>query len=135
MKNLKPFFPILFFFIVTTGAVLALENLLQKNEVDPVVLLAGNTVIFIATMLSFLIYYRSLKKAASTGVLKGLYMSFIVKFFLCLLAAFSYIMIEKKNINKPALFISMGLYIFYTIIEVATLQRIMRSPKKSKPAV
>ncbi len=131
MKNLKPFFPILFFFIVITGAVLALENILQKNETDPIVLLAGNTVIFIATLLSFLIYYRSLKKAASTGVLRGLYMSFIVKFFLCLLAAFCYIMIEKKNINKPALFISMGLYIFYTIIEVATLQKIMRSSKKN----
>jgi hypothetical protein len=111
---------------------LALENILQKNEVDPIVLLGGNTVIFIATLLSFLIYYRSLKKAASTGVLKGLYMSFIAKFFICLLAAFAYIMIHKKNINQPALFISMGLYIFYTIIEVATLQRILGSSKKNQ---
>ncbi len=130
MKNKRSFLPIVVFFIITTAVFFAGGKLLEKNNISRDVLFAGNTVIFAATLLSFLVYYRSLRSAAATGVIKGMYLSFVVKFFICLLAAFAYILIEKKNINKPALFICMGLYIFYTVIEVATLQRLLRSAKK-----
>ena len=37
---------------------------------------------------------------------------------------FVYIMMNKKEVNKPSLFFCMGLYVVYTIIEVSGLMKV-----------
>ena len=54
------------------------------------------------------------------------YGSFIVKLFLLAGAAFIYIMTMKKDVNKPALFLCMGLYLIYTLIEVSGLMKMAK---------
>ena len=56
----------------------------------------------------------------------------MIKFFVCLIAAFIYFMLAKKNVNKPALIICMGLYIVYTVLEVAALQKLLKQKNKDK---
>ena len=47
----------------------------------------------------------------------------MVKLFVAVIAAFIYIALFKKNINKPALFACMGLYLVYTFFEVSVLTK------------
>jgi len=48
-----------------------------------------------------------------------------------MVAAFAYIMMEKKNVNKPALIICMGLYLVYTFVEVSSLQKLLKQKKNA----
>ena len=54
-----------------------------------------------------------------------------LKFFVVAIAAFIYIMVTKKNVNKPALFFCMGLYIVYTFFEVSSLLRVLKQKKNA----
>ena len=105
--------------------------MLDKPAIDGTVLLGGNFILFVATALSFWVSTRSLNSTNPQASVRGLYGSFMIKFFICLVAAFVYIMVVKKNVNKPALFICMGLYLIYTFMEVAALQKLMKQKKNA----
>jgi uncharacterized membrane protein len=107
------------------------KNWLIKKGIDHEVLIGGNCVLFLATGLSFFVYLRSLKSASAGASVRGMYGSFMIKFFLCLIGAFIYIILAKKNLNKPALIICMGLYIVYTFLEVSALQKLLKRKKNA----
>jgi hypothetical protein len=50
----------------------------------------------------------------------------MIKFFVCLAVVFIYIASVKKELNKPALFTCMGLYLVYTIMEVGILMKLLK---------
>jgi len=54
------------------------------------------------------------------------YSSILLKLFICLIAAFVYISIYKKDLNKPAFFTLMGLYLLYTFLEVSVLLKALK---------
>ena len=55
----------------------------------------------------------------------------MIKFFICAIAAFVYIMAAKKNVNKPGLFICMGLYIVYTSLEISSVMKLLKQKKNA----
>lgn len=131
MKNYRTWIPVVLLFVLLNGFFIVGKNWLVNKGVDHEVLIVGNLILFVATALSLFIYQRSLKSPNPQASVRGMFGSFIVKFFLCLIAAFVYIMVEKKNVNKPALIICMGLYIIYTIAEVSALQKILKQKKNA----
>lgn len=102
-----------------------------KKNIDQEVLIIGNLVLFIVTLLTFLLTYRSLKSKNPNAFVRAMYGGFMIKFFVVAIAAFIYIMITKKNVNKPALFSCMGLYIVYTFFEVTALLRVLKQKKNA----
>ncbi|NOT50811.1 MAG: hypothetical protein HOP10_06005 [Chitinophagaceae bacterium] len=131
MKSNKPWLPLVIVFVVLNVFFFAFHDWLVKKGVNNDVLIIGNLILFIATLLSLLVYMRSLKATGGGAAVRGMYGSFIVKFFTCLVAAFAYIMIAKKEVNKPALIICMGLYMVYTVIEVSALQKLLKKKKNA----
>ncbi len=129
MKNRKPWLPLLLLFILLCSFFVVGKKWLLQKGIDTDVLIVGNLVLFLATAMSFYVYQRSLRSANPQAAIRGMYGSFMIKFFICLIAAFIYIMAAKKNVNKPALIVCMGLYIVYTVIEVAVLQKLLRQKK------
>ncbi|HEY6062995.1 MAG TPA: hypothetical protein VIV35_05270 [Chitinophagaceae bacterium] len=132
MKDKKSWLPLVLLFIILNCFFIAGKSWLLENGVDHKVLIGGNLVLFLATALSFFVYQRSLNSANPQASVRGMYGSFMVKFFLCLIAAFIYIIVAKKNLNKPALIICMGLYIVYTILEVYALQKLLKQKNRIK---
>lgn len=131
MSNRKLFLPLLFLFILLNGFFLVGEHLLEQNGIDHLVLLGGNLILFIASALSFYVSQRSMLSANPNASVRSLYGSFMIKFFIIIIAAFIYIMLEKKNINKPALMICMGLYIAYAVLEVMALKKMLKQTKNA----
>ena len=119
------FFAIAFILIV----ILDRTKVFDKNGIDGIVILDGNIILFIATALSFWVSQRSFHSTNPSASVRGMYGSFMIKFFVCLITAFIYIMVAKKNVNKPALIICMGLYIVYTVLEVYSLQKLLKQKK------
>lgn len=131
MTNRKIFFPLLLLFILLNGFFLAGKSLLDKYSIDQNVLIGGNLILFAVTALSFYVSQRSLSSKNPNASVRSLYGSFMIKFFVIAIAAFAYIMAVKKNVNKPALLICMGLYIVYTFVEVSSLQKLLKQKKNA----
>jgi len=130
-NRLKPILPIIILFVVLNGFFVVGKNTLTKWGVDQSVLILGNVVLFLATLLSCWFSVRGFKSQNPHAVVRSVYGSFMVKFFICIIAAFAYIMYAKKNLNKPALFTCMGLYLVYTFIEVSVLTKLSKQKKNA----
>jgi hypothetical protein len=133
MNQIKKWTPLIYLVLICMLLILILDqkNVLDKNRINAWVLLTGNFILFSATALSFYVSQRSLTSTNPNASVRSLYGSFMIKFFVCVAAAFVYILIAKKNVNKPALFICMGLYLVYTFVEVASLQKLLKQKKNA----
>ncbi|MBL7723281.1 MAG: hypothetical protein JNK27_03990 [Chitinophagaceae bacterium] len=107
------------------------KSWLEKNGVDQLVLIGGNLLLFIVSLAAFFITFKALKSANPQAFVRAMYGSFMIKFFLIAVAAFIYIMIAKKEVNKPALIICGALYIIYTAIETRALMKLLKQKKNA----
>jgi len=131
MNRNKPWMPLLLLFIILNAFFLSGKRWLEKQGINQEVLIVGDLVLAIATGLSLYISVRSLRSPSPQAPIRAMYGSFMIKFFLCAIAAFIYIMIEKKNVNKPGLIACMGLYLVYTFMEVSALTKLLKQKKNA----
>lgn len=104
---------------------------LQAWNADQSVLILGNLLLFAVTLASFWLTKKSFSNPNPNAFVRAIYGSFMIKFFICAGVAFAYIMAAGKEVNKPALFIIMGLYVIYTTLEVAALTKMLRLKKNA----
>src|SRR4051812_40893532 len=103
--------PILILFVVLTGFFISGRSFLAKRNIDQEVLIAGNLLLVTVTVISYLLFIRSIKSTNPNAFVRAMYGSFILKFFVIALAAFIYIMVTKSSVNKGALIVCMILYL------------------------
>jgi hypothetical protein len=123
--------PLIFIFSFVTAFALFGKSWLEKQGVDTTVMIAGNMILFLVSLFAFLLSNKSLRSSNPQAFVRAMYSSFIIKFFVLALAAFIYIMIEKKGVNKPALIVCAGLYILYTVFETRVLIQRLKSKKNA----
>lgn len=123
--------PLIFVFTFIMAFSITGKSWLEKNGVDQLVLIGGNLLLFIVSLTAFFITFKALKSANPQAFVRAMYGSFMIKFFLIAVAAFIYIMIAKKEVNKPALVICGGLYIIYTAIETRALMKLLKQKKNA----
>lgn len=131
MKNetLRPLFPVIILFITLNGAFTGGRILLEKWSLNNGVLIMGNLILFIVTLISFFIGRKGLQSGNAQHFVRSVYLSFILKFFILLAAAFAYIMIAKKEVSKASLITCMCLYLVYTFFEVSILMKMAKQKK------
>jgi hypothetical protein len=95
------------------------------------VIAVGNLIVALTSIVSFLLLSRSLTSPNSQQFLRGMYGSFILKFFVIAIAAFVYIQVEKKQVNRPAIFTCLGLYVLYTTMEIVSLFNLLKRKKRN----
>ena len=130
-NRLKGFMPVILLFIVLNAFFLVGRNMLQRWNLDQDVAIIGNALLFVITLISFLLAQRGLKNPNPYAFVRSIYGSVMLKLFVCVIAAFIYISMYKTKLNKPALFLCMGLYLVYTFLEVASLTRLLKQKKNA----
>jgi hypothetical protein len=137
MINKKPFMPVVLLFLILNAFFIAGRTMLQRWNADQNVLIIGNALLFIITIISFLLAQRGLKNTNTHAFIRAIIGGIMIKLFVFIIAAFVYISIFKKQINKPALFTCMGLYLVYTFFEVSVLTKQLKqkanAPQRSTP--
>lgn len=127
----KAFFPLLLFFVAITVAIPASKSILEQWKVDSTVLLGGNGILFLAIGGSFYFYFKSLTDQKPHAFLTMVYMGLFIKMLLCLFAAFLYIYLAGKQVNKPAVIGCLLLYFVYTALELFILLKAARPSKNA----
>jgi hypothetical protein len=107
------------------------KSFLERHGFDQSVLIVGNLVVFAATLFSFFMAKRGLVSKNPHAFVRSVYSSIMIKLFICLIAAAVYIFLFRKNLNKPALFTCMGLYLVYTFLEVSILTKLLKEKKNA----
>ncbi|HSU29088.1 MAG TPA: hypothetical protein VLJ68_11950 [Chitinophagaceae bacterium] len=130
-NKIKAFLPVLVLFLILNAFFLAGNHFFKKWDVDKDVLIIGNLVLFISSFFSYLISLRGLRTSNPHAFVRSVYGSFIIKFFFCIVAALIYIMTMKKDVNKPALFTCMALYLVYSFVEVGVLTKMLKQKKNA----
>jgi hypothetical protein len=128
-NSTRPLLPVILFFVLVNIFLISGKTLLQKWSVDREVVIIANLILAVITLITFLIGQRGLRSGNVQGFVRSIYLSFIVKFFVLVAAAFIYIMVTSKIVNKPALIASMCLYLVYTFLEVSILMKMSKQKK------
>ena len=119
---------VIYFFLIVNVCLFAFQSLLPASGVNYKVLRLGNLLLFLVGCITVRMTVRALTDKNTQVFLKMIYGSFLLKFFIFASAAFIYISMFKKDVNKPALFGCLALYVFYTVIEVRSA---LKQSKKS----
>ena len=120
----RPVFPAIMIFLILNSGFLLLMKRLENWGFDYSVLVFGNIIVFGTSLLSYWMAVRGLTTKNNHAFFRWVYGSIMLKLFLLAGVAFVYIMINKKEVNKPGLFFCMGLYVVYTFIEVSGLMKV-----------
>jgi hypothetical protein len=127
----KGLFPLIIVFVVLNGFFISGKSLLQRWGADQDVLIWGNLFLLLVTLLSYVLAKRGLISPNPHAFVRAVYSSILLKLFVCLIAAFVYISIYKKDLNKPAFFTLMGLYLLYTFLEVSVILKALKQQQNA----
>ena len=94
---------------------------LVSHQVDLNVAKYANSLIWVLSMISFLITQKSFANPNPQASVRAIMSSFMIKFFVIAIAAFIYIYLQRKTVNLPALYLAALFYILYTTLEVRLL--------------
>ena len=119
----KSIVPLVIIFLVFGGLILVFRNSLQQLGFDWQVLSAGNLFIYVVTVVSMHLLTKGLTAERTQVFLRNAYSGIMFKLFACAAAAFIYILASGKNLNRPALFACMALYLVYTFAELSVIMK------------
>ena len=128
-SRLRPIRAMLVMFVFLTATFGLQQRRFVQWGFDPDVLVIGNLILAIVTLISYFLLQRSLKSSNVNSSVRAMYLSFIIKFFVLAIAAFIYIMTAKKDVNRPSLIACAAMYLLYTFIEVSVLTKMMKQKK------
>ena len=107
------------------------RNRFEQWNTDTDVLVIGNLVLFLATVVSFIFYQKSIGTKNGHAIVRMVYAGVLNKMIICLVGIFIYISMLGKGVNKQAIFGCMFLYVVYTVMEVAALTKLNKQNKNA----
>jgi hypothetical protein len=119
----KSIVPLVIIFLVVGGLVIVFRNALERYGFNWQVLSGGNLFIYLVTVVSMHLLTKGLHADKTQVFLRNAYGGVMVKLFACAAGAFIYILVSGKDLNKPALFACMGLYLVYTYVELSVIMK------------
>lgn len=128
----KNIVPLTVVFIVSAGLILIFRNFLMQYGFNWQVLSVGNFFVYVVTMASLYFLSKGLQAANTQAFMRNAYSGIMLKLFACAAAAFIYILTSGKNLNKPALFACMVLYLVYTAVELSVIMKQSNANKNVK---
>jgi hypothetical protein len=124
----KAYRKVVILFLFLGAVILAFQWFLPGLAVNYRVLHIGNLLLFLVGCVTVQMTVKALTDKNTLVFLRMIYGSFILKFVVFAFAAFIYISMYKKEVNKPALFGCLAFYIIYTVVEVRAAMKQSKNP-------
>lgn len=122
--NRKAVLPIILVFIFINTFLLTGRSFLEKQNIDREVLIASNAILFISNFITLLLLQRSLKSSNPNVFVRSMMAGTVIKLLIIAISFIAYAFAVKKNINKPAVYISIFLYFLYLALEVGIVLKL-----------
>ncbi len=129
--NLNYYWKLALFFVIVSIFSFLYKSFLINNNIDSNVLLFGNVLIFLVCISSLVLQHKAMLTTTNASFTLLVYLSIFGKLLICAIVAFVYIK-NAAVINKNAIFILMGIYLVYTILEILGVLHITKDLKDAK---
>jgi hypothetical protein len=126
----KSIIPLIIVFLITATLILVFRHFLQQHGFNWKVLSGGNLFVYLVTVVSMHLLNKGMQATDTNAFLRNAYGGILLKLFACAAAAFIYIFMSGKNLNKQALFTCMVLYLVYSFVELSIILK-HRNVKKN----
>lgn len=126
------FVPVVLLFIILNAFFLIGKNLLLKYGFSQDVLIMGNLILFLVTVISLYFHLKGFLHKNIQVFFRSVYGALMVKMLVCAAAVVIYALLSRPNLNKPALYICMALYFVYSFIEVRMVFRLLKQKKNNE---
>jgi len=121
--------PLIILFVFITGIVLLLSPTLKHYHIDPNVLLGGNALFFVISILSFFIQRKGLYNKNPHVFVRSVMGGMMLKMVICILAVIAYVYLSGNGYNKRGVFITLFLYLIYLSVEVYSVMKMNKNKK------
>lgn len=120
----KVLLPLVICFVILSALIFAASLIFPGTVIDYRVLMGGNCIFFFVSLIAFRIQRRALQNTNPNAFVRSVMAGVMIKMFVCIAAVMAYVLLSGKYFNKPAVFISMLLYLVYLGVEVAVLMKL-----------
>lgn len=93
------------------------------------VLMGGNVILFLLSIITFSIVHKTFS-ARPQAFVQGVSSGSLIKLFVCAGGILIYALMNKPHVNKNQIFILMGMYAAYSIVENVLLSRMAKVQNK-----
>ena len=124
IQRFKVILPLFIIFSLFTVAFFYGNFFLNEPRVDFLVLIAGNCLFFLMSLVAFSMQYKAMKNNNPNVFIRSVMGSMLLKMFVCISAVMAYVMLSGKSFNKPSVYISMVVYLVYLVVEVALIMKL-----------
>jgi prepilin signal peptidase PulO-like enzyme (type II secretory pathway) len=114
--------------VLLNAIFIVFKKSLEARAIDADVMIVANLLLFLLCIIGIYLQQKGLSASGTPAFLRSVYSAMMLKMFVCIIVFFIYAYFAVE-INKPALFASMGLYVLYTGFEVGTLMSTIRKKK------
>ena len=122
-KN-RQIFPLVFLFIILNTFLLTAASFFEKHGIDRDVLIIANTLLFLTNFIAFFLQRKALQNKNPNVFVRSMMGSMMIKMVVLLGAFLFYVIVFGKTVNKPAIYISLFLYVLYLAVEVMIVMKL-----------
>lgn len=105
---------------------LAFKSRLMDIDAHFYVLMIGNLVLALVSILSARNSIKSLESSNQNAFIRAVYGATLSKLMICIVGILAYVLAYKPNISKPTVFILLGIYLIYTLFEAVSMSKLVR---------
>jgi len=119
--------PLVITFISFAAAIVLAWLFWKESNVDFVVLLGANVLFFLVSIMAFRIQYAAMHDKNPNVFIRKVMTTMLLKMGIALAAVMAYVLASGKSFNKPAVYISMLIYLVYLVVEVALVMKLNKN--------
>ena len=125
--SFKSVLPLFITFLALTVLIFAGNIFFVENGINYTVVMSGNCLFFLISLFVFRMQYVAMYNSNPNVFIRSVMGGMLIKVFGCVIAVVGYYFISKTAFNKPAVYISMVIYIVYLVVEVRTIMKLNKS--------
>jgi len=125
--SFKTVLPLFITFAFLTVVIFAANFLFTEKGIDYTVMMGGNCLFFLVSLFVFRMQYMAMYNSNPNVFIRSVMGGMLIKVFCCVIAVVAYYFISGKAFNKPAVYVSMVIYIIYLVVEVRTIMKLNKS--------
>ncbi len=116
--------PLVITFLILSVLILLTKIFYREGSVDHGVLIGSNCLFFLISLFVFRLQYQAMYHPNPNVFIRSVMGGMIIKVFACITAVVAYYFLSGVLFNKPAVYISMLIYIIYLWVEVKTIMKL-----------
>ena len=110
--------PLSILFLLANTLLIVFRPQLEAKKIDVDVAIIANILLMVISLLNIYFQIKNLKNPNPQAVIRGVMAGTFIKLMVVAAAVITYLVVAGKNRSANAVFIGMGLYVFYTWLEV-----------------